>query len=304
MRSLIVGFGSIGARHARILQDMGHQVAVVSNSALSSYAGYTDVETALRFYRPDYVVIANRTAQHYSALEQLAMLNYTGAILVEKPLFHTVVPVPKNRFSNIFVAYNLRFHPLVQRLRRILEGQIIISVSAHVGQYLPEWRPKRNYIDGYSAHKAEGGGVLRDLSHELDYLNWLLGGWQRVVAVGGHYSSLLGDSEDAAGLLVEMRRCPLVMVHLNYLNRVSKRELLINTDEFSIAVDFIKGSLHIDAHMDTKSEVDRDFTYRQEHLAVITGTTVDLCSIEQGMEVLSLIDGAEQSLRSEGWVLR
>ena len=34
---------------------------------------------------------------------------------------------------------------------------------------------KSNYLKSYSASKSKGGGVLLDLSHEIDYINWLFG---------------------------------------------------------------------------------------------------------------------------------
>ena len=37
------------------------------------------------------------------------------------------------------------------------------------------WRPKQDYHTSYSAYKNKGGGVLLDLSHELDYATWIFG---------------------------------------------------------------------------------------------------------------------------------
>ena len=303
MQVLVIGFGSIGARHARILKGMGHHVSVVSQHGTPEYPCYTELNLALQQQQFEYVVVANRTHQHYDTLSKLAEFNFTGRIMVEKPLFHTKLCLPQNSFKDVFVAYNLRFHPLLQRLQSLLEGQKIITAHAYAGQYLPDWRPEQNYLQGYSILKAEGGGVLRDLSHELDYLNWILGGWLGVVAMGGHFSDLSGDSSDAFGLLVTMKKCPLTMIHLNYLDRVLRREVIINTNAHTYSLDFVHGSLRVDEQIETCT-VERDYTYQAEHFAAINGTHASLCSISQGMDVVELIQGAEESMMIQGWVKR
>jgi hypothetical protein len=70
-----------------------------------------------------------------------------------------------------------------------LDGRSAITVSAYVGQDLRDWRPGRDHRTTASATQQAGGGVLRDLSHELDYLLWLFGPWQRVAALGGAYGA-------------------------------------------------------------------------------------------------------------------
>ena len=99
----------------------------------------------------------------------------------------------------------------------------ILSAHAHVGEWLPGWRPGRDYRDSNSAKKSDGGGVLRDLSHEIDYVLWLFGACRQLVAVAGHSSSLEIDSEDQASLLMKMESDSTVYVHLNYLDRPARR---------------------------------------------------------------------------------
>ena len=94
----------------------------------------------------------------------------------------------------------------MQRLHNELAAQKILTIEARVGFWLPDWRPARDYRETSSASRAEGGGVLADLSHEMDYLLWFAGAWRRVCALGGKVSDLELDVEDAAVLLVETER--------------------------------------------------------------------------------------------------
>lgn len=301
MKVLIIGFGSIGARHARILQGLGCTVSVVSEHGTQEYPCFSDLKVAITKVFPDYVVIATKTFQHYDILRTLTKLEFAGKVLVEKPLFHKALPIPQYSFKDVFVAYNLRFHPLLQKLKFLLQNQVIVSVNAYVGQYLPDWRPQSDYRSSYSVNAVEGGGVLRDLSHEFDYLNWLFGDWQSVVASGGHYSHLFGDSEDVCGLLIKMKQCPVTVVHLTYLDRFLRREVVINTDTNTYILDLAHNSLRINDQTEI-FPLSRDDTYRAEHLAVMNSDYSALCSLEQGIDIVDLIDSAEISMIEQRWV--
>jgi len=170
MKVLVIGFGSIGQRHSRILIEIGCEVAVLSRRSIDFAPHFTDLKIALKDYKPGYVVIANRTNEHLQTLEDLIANDFSGHLMVEKPLFHQLSKVSSNSFNKTAVAYNLRSHILLKKLKRFLEnaGQLI-TANIYVGSYLPNWRVNIDYTQSYSAKKSEGGGVLRDLSHELDY---------------------------------------------------------------------------------------------------------------------------------------
>src|SRR5215472_1264696 len=128
--ALVVGLGSIGERHARLLSELGHDVAVVSRRGLGDKRrSYPMLGDALAAERPDYVVVANETAEHHATLMALASAGFAGRVLVEKPLFDRLAPLPEHRFRASFVGYNLRFHPVLQELGRVLEGEH--PISAH-----------------------------------------------------------------------------------------------------------------------------------------------------------------------------
>ena len=66
---------------------------------------------------------------------------------MEKTLFSDFKVFDKTPFKQISVAYNLRFHPIIQRLKNLIEGEDVLSVQAYVGQYLPDWRPQRIIVN-------------------------------------------------------------------------------------------------------------------------------------------------------------
>jgi predicted dehydrogenase len=214
VRLLIVGLGSIGSRHLRTAR------AVASDAELAvlrrrcegvpegAVACFTDLGEALAF-GPRAAVIATPATRHLEAALPLAEAGVH--LLVEKPIADgpdgvaDLVRLCERRGVTLMTGYNLRFTPALRRLRaRLDEGVVgrVLSVRAEVGQYLPTWRPGRDYRDGVSARRDLGGGVLLELSHEIDYVRWLFGEVRRVQAVVRRQSDLEIDVEDTAHLLL------------------------------------------------------------------------------------------------------
>ena len=300
--ALVVGMGSIGERHARLLGDLGLDVAVVSrHRAQAKSASFDTLDEALSEVSPDYVVVANETAAHRPTLAALAAAGFAGRVLVEKPLFDRLATVPAHRFAASFVGYNLRFHPVLQELAQVLADERAISVHLYVGQYLPDWRPARDYRQTASAYRQAGGGVLRDLSHELDYLTWLFGRCERLAALGGRFSTLEIDSDDVQGLLLAFERCPVVTAQLNYLDRRGSRTLIVNTAKRTIVADLIRSTLAIGSE-EKAFPLGRDDTYLAQHRRVLGNAHEGLCTLEEGAAVLELICAAEAAAATGQWV--
>jgi predicted dehydrogenase len=299
-RVLVVGYGSIGARHVRLLCEMGCDVAVVSARAIDFPQRYGSLREGWQLHRPTLVVVATATSAHYATLVELAQLGHVGDVLVEKPVFDNVLPLPANHFRQFRVAYNLRFHPVICRLREALANQRVISVQAYVGQYLPNWRPGTDYRLCYSAHADQGGGALLDLSHDLDYLGWMTGSWQRVAAVGGHMSPLEISSDDMFFLLYESERCPVIGVQLNYLDRLGRRHVIVNTAEHTYEADLVRSSLKIDGE-ELHFPVERDTTYRAMHAAMLSDNPMQACSVQEALHTLALCDAARDAAATGHW---
>lgn len=299
---LIIGYGSIGRRHAAILSAMGCRVSLLTSQHVEEYKTFSCIQESLNQRSIEYIVIANPTHKHNVSLQQLLDLNFSGYILVEKPLFSKAECILGHATQNILVGYNLRFHQLLLSAKELITNDDIISFSAKVGQYLPSWRKNIDYQNCYSAKKEYGGGVLRELSHELDYTLWFCGNMKRVVAMGGHYSELDIDSEDVYSILMSCEHCPIVNLEMDFLSRVTRREITIQTSRHTIIIDLIAGEMHVDGELreEVSNEIAR--TYINQHHAILSGNVKICCDFRQGLSVVHLIEMIELSLREKRWV--
>jgi len=296
---LVIGYGSIGKRHAATLTDLGCQVSLVTQQIIPQYRCYQSVEKALAVEKIDYIVIANATNLHENTLVSVLNTGFAGKILVEKPLFSNPMNINVKNTGHIFVGYNLRFNETLSKLKRLLADEQLISFSARVGQYLPTWRSNSDYRKSYSAKKKEGGGVLRDLSHELDYATWICGDVEAVTALGGKFSELEIDSDDTYSILKRTQKCPSVIIHLDYLGRIVCRQIHVQTTKHTYFADLINHLLLID---DRKIQCQNVNTYKKQHVAMLMSNSEQLCSYEQGNNIVKLINKIEQANRQGEWV--
>ena len=297
--TLVVGLGSIGNRHARLLHDMGRRVATVSRRAEGTYES---IEHALGACKPDYIVVATETSRHAEDLHSIGRAGYRNKILVEKPIFTSMADASSPSTARLHVGYNLRFHPVISELRRVLPEERTLAASAYVGQNLKSWRPERDYRKTSSASRAAGGGVLRDLSHELDLLLWLLGSWQGVVGLSQNTRTLEIDVEDSMALLLRMERCGQVSLSMNYLDHSTHRTMRFVQETRTIVADLVASTLTVGQDV-RKFPLARDETYITMHSAALNDGE-GLCGWDEGLEVVRLMEAAENSIATHGWVLR
>lgn len=209
MKVLVVGCGSIGRRHALNAAAIG-TVGVFDASRdnaracadAASAQCFESLDAALR-WKPDGAIVAT---PHRSHIEIARQVIAAGAhVLIEKPISHSRAGVDdflratETAGRRAYVVCNMRFHPGPAALRTHLQrvGKPLFA-RAHVGNYLPSMRPGRDYRELYAAHRSEGGGVVLDAVHEIDYLSWLLGPVSRVACSADRLSDLDIDVEDHA----------------------------------------------------------------------------------------------------------
>jgi predicted dehydrogenase len=183
-------------------------------------------------------------------------------------------------------------------------GRKIYSVEVRACSYLPDWRPGRDYRKCSSARRSDGGGVLRDLSHDLDYLLWIAGEWTSLSAVGGKLSQLEIETEDAVIITGSSERAAMFCVSLNYVDRQEERWIIVNTDEGTLRADlktgkFLASGIPVDLETPTMDEL-----YCRQHKDAASKNPKICCNFAEGNALLQLISGVELAISSKMWVHR
>jgi len=295
LKTLIIGYGSIGKRHEEVLLNIPKitQIDIVTKQSLLNKNTFISLDSIIDIETYDYFVIATETNKHYTQLKFLDSKVRNKIIFCEKPLFQTSekLDIVNNK---VFIGYVLRFHPLLQQLKNKLETQQVLSVNAYCGQYLPDWRPNTDYTKTYSASKVMGGGVLLDLSHEIDYIQWLCGDILELKSYQVQISDLKINSDDMTTVIGKTVNNVFINLSLDYISKLTRRKLLIHTINSTYELDFIKNTL-IERnkegleHISSFSNLERNHMFTSMHKAIILNGIGDTCTYAQGINVMQTI---------------
>jgi predicted dehydrogenase len=182
MRVLVIGSGSIGRRHHDNLLALGASSRLISWRAGGlggALAAMTDAEA---------VVVATATDIRLPLIEAAAARGLP--VYIEKPLafrpeeVEAIAEVTAPVAERSMLGLMLRYHPAVRALAAA-DLSDVFHFALTIGHDVTQWRQNWRFSESYAA-KAEGGGVLLDLCHELDLAACLFPGLEvtRVESLG------------------------------------------------------------------------------------------------------------------------
>lgn len=298
-KALIIGFGSIGRKHAEILSNLLGRTSVyvltqqdeVEFNSIDSFDKINSID-------PDYIVVASATSLHLNHVQKLERICREKVILIEKPLFDEKREVNLTQ-NHYLVAYNLRFHPLINFLKDKIDQEKIISAKAVCHSFLPNWRKNIIYQESASASISKGGGVLLDLSHEIDYMQYILGDFSVNYSINKKVSNLEIDTDDYLLICGELRKGGLFNIETSYFSKQTRRKIFIETTSISIELDIIKS--HMKIFTDHKEEIisENEYslqdTYIDQHKAILSGDFSKSCTLSEGLRTMEIISEVQNT---------
>jgi CMP-N,N'-diacetyllegionaminic acid synthase len=293
MKVLLVGYGSIGQRHYNVLSSFSHinQIDIVTQQKLRNKRTFSSLENINNLEIYDYFVIASETYKHFHQLKYLESKVQNKLIFCEKPLFDTYRRLEIN--NKIFVGYVLRFHPLLKKLYSFLKNESILSINVNCGQYLPNWRQNIDYKNSYSSKKSKGGGVLLDLSHEIDYIQWLCSKINEVKSYQLKISDLSIDSDDLTTFIGKTQRKIIVTLSIDYISKIAYRKIILHTLDHTYELDLVVNIL-IKVNKNGEKEIFKIDTFEYNSMFFTMHNSVfnnqeDLCTYKEALEVMDTI---------------
>lgn len=314
---LVVGLGSIGKRHVRNLRELfpGAEITVLRHgdgcrdlqswtSAGADHCVGSLGEAIAR--QPFAAIVANPASCH---LKTASVLAENGIhLFIEKPLSHTsdgisiFLSLCNEKKIHLMVGYNLRFTSALQTFRKMISEQVIgrvLSVKSEVGQYLPDWRPECDYRQCVSAAKETGGGVLLELSHEIDYLLQLFGEVESVRGIVSRQGDLEIDVEDTAHIVLafkprEKQKRIVVSLSMDFLRHDPTRCCTVTGTSGTLRWDGIADTVEkFDCNTRSWEQVsfakeDRNDAYKQE----LAYFFQDISRKRKGLPLSSVLEAA------------
>jgi predicted dehydrogenase len=246
LRAAVIGLGSMGANHARVLADL-HGVELVGVAdpdperiaravGRTSLPGFPDVTSLLADTQPDLVSVVVPTGLHEKvALEVIA----AGAnLLVEKPIAATldaaarIASAAEKRGVVLTIGHIERFNPAVQELKSRLaagQGGRVIQLRARRVNPFPQ--------------RIRDVGVIHDLApHDIDIMRYLLSDEvERVYAESRRQINT--DHEDLFAGMLRFRAGAMGLLDINWLTPTKERSLTVLCERGMFVVDYVEQSL-------------------------------------------------------------
>lgn len=281
----VIGMGNISTRHRKNVKQLFPDAEIIAVSSSGNFPKLPisdadkvllNIEDAIAA-KPDMAIVASPATMH--ATHAIKLIKSGVPVLVEKPLTasvadaHSILEAARQHSVAVSVGYCLRYMPVIKELKNIIHtGSMgkIYNVFCETGQYLPDWRPSKNYRDSVSVSKSLGGGALLELSHEIDYLHYLFGDLQPVAAVLRSSEELGLEVEDLVDVLALTTENSVVSIHLDFLQKMPRRKIRIVAEKGNMDCDLIINSLKITKHGEEYVVFeDNDFDRNQMYLDML-----------------------------------
>lgn len=295
-KALIIGYGSIGRKHYNILKklNMFRSIYVFTKSNEKKINKIKNKNDIIK-YNPDYIVISSPTNQHYDDIKFIEKNFKKKIILIEKPIFgfYKKIELKNNKY---FVGYNLRMHPILSYIKKLLKKHDFWEINVECSSYLPYWRKNIHYSKSTSAKKENFGGVVRDLSHEIDYLYYLIGTFKVNNFIKKKISNLNINTEDYFLFNGTHKKTKIVNLKLSYLNKFNKREISILGPKLQLRASFIDNKIEYFINNKLK-EIKFNYsiskTYEDMHKNIISKKIKNLATVQSSIKVLKFIKEVE-----------
>lgn len=313
----VIGLGNIATRHRRNLKILFPNTELLAMSAsgripndqISDCDGIaTNVEELIKA-QVELVIVASPAPFH--AMHSIPLIEAGIPTLIEKPVTTTVEDANaiqqaiKLHGTPVAIGYCLRYLPSALKLKALLaENKIGTLYNAHIeiGQFLPDWRPSKDYRDGVSANEKLGGGALFELSHELDYTKWLLGPLSVQHAILRRSEELGLEVEDMVDILTLTDSGTVASIHLDFLQRKAYRQCSFIGSEGRIDWDLIKNQLILTTATEvivlySESEWDKNQMYLAmvaDFVRMIEGKQHSCIEIREATSTVDLIHKIKQ----------
>lgn len=260
MNILIIGGGSIGKRHLKNLYQLEFKNLFCLKREKSTTFEKEFRCKVITSYKQakalaiHCVFVCTPTALHNEGLK-FAVENNCH-VFMEKPLIHNNAGLKeaqnllKKHNRIFFIGFMLRFHPLVQKIKSIIDDNELGSVYSarfEFGSYLPSWHPWEDYRISYASKKSLGGGVINTITHELDLIQYFFGNPKSIYCEAANFNKLQIDVEELSEAIFNYND-KVVSLHIDYLQKNYDRNIKVLFENGRIQWDWHTSQIIVKKH--------------------------------------------------------
>jgi predicted dehydrogenase len=320
MKVLVVGLGSIGQRHTRLLAAQGEYVVDACDELpaarerlgdLAINKFFSSYKEALQS-KPDVVFLCSPTPYHVAHV--MTALEAGCHVFCEKPLTYSLAE--GNRLlermhgsdRHVNIGFHLHFHKGLMEMKRIIgEGLIgeVLQVDARVGTYIT----LKNSVTRYQ--REQKGSLFGDYTHQFDLLYWLTGRKpEKMLVLAAEREGVeLSSDPNIADILFRFRDPMQAHIHLNYIQMPQRHLYEITGTKGWLFLDADHMYMDIGLSIDQSSvrvsfEQERDDIYKAEHRcffdAIAAGARQET-TVEDAMVSTAMYETAMGAYRSGNW---
>ena len=309
----VIGLGNIALKHSMLIKKKYKNIKIISfsrkkiiNTNYKHIDNFTNNFQEFLDYKLTLVLICTPTNTHidyaiqcaknkiHLFIEKPLSLNLNKVNLLQKIIkYNKLICNIGYVFRHDFVT-NSFYNYINKRKPKILYVEVICS------SYLPKWRKNINYSKTNSAKNKLGGGVVYELSHEIDYINWFFGKFNSCYANISNSKTLNIDTSDRANLILEKNSKYLVSIHLNFCSQFEKRTCTVFYEDGAVTLDLIKNQIvfNLESKKITKNFKnfsDKFLNQIQMLITKVKKNDMSYNNLNNSIEVLKIIEASNKS---------
>lgn len=240
LKVAVIGVGSMGSNHARLLAELpAAKLVAVADSNLSlaenigqrySCKAYADYREMLETEKPDAVSVVVPTAMHEEVAS--AVLQAGSHVLIEKPIASTLeegerlVALATKVKRKLMVGHIVRFNPAIRNLRERIQANEL----GHIFQIMCR------RIGPFPARIRDVGVVIDLAPHDIDVMRFLTG-TEPVRVFAEIAKRVHTDHEDLVFGLLGFPQDITGALEINWLTPTKVREVLVLGERGMFRVD-------------------------------------------------------------------
>lgn len=297
LKIALVGFGVMGKNHYRVLSSIpGARIVAICDPVeekkeIEGVPVFETIDKASENIAIDAAIIAVPTPLHEEIALKAIALGYD--LLIEKPISGTsesgvkIKNAAKEKGVKCAIGHVERFNPVVEALKRELEGKEIYSISiTRVGPFPP---------------RMANVGVLTDLSvHDLDLVRFISEKEFKMMQVFKS-QKIHNHSEDNAEISFILENSVVGNITTNWLTPFKRRRIEVSCKEAFYEADLISQELieyseysRNNSYLTRWCFVQKGEPLRRELKAFVNYVSNDdiahLCTPEDSIKTLSILE--------------